>query len=77
MSETPSSDVLLACPFCGAGETLIHPNHYWTGMSSQVISVEVRHWCAQLTSGVSGSQVIMRAKTQAEAVGIWNRRIAL
>lgn len=62
------------CPFCGAGETIIKPQTYWTGMRSEVISVEVRHWCEDPT-GVRGSHVTMRAKTEAEAVAKWARRV--
>lgn len=64
---------LLPCPFCAAGETIIQPQHYWTGMSNKILSVEVRHWCKE-TTGVRGSHVTMRAKTEDEAVAKWNRR---
>lgn len=64
---------LLPCPFCGAGEIVIKDNTYWTGMSSQVISVEVYHWCEE-TTGVRGSHITMRAKTRAEAIEKWNKR---
>lgn len=76
MTDSLTSDSLLPCPFCGAGQTLIKPNTYWTGMKSEVISVEVRHWCDE-TTGIRGSNVTMRAKTQAEAVEKWNRRPTL
>lgn len=66
--------LLLPCPFCGAGETIVKPQKYWTGMRSEVISVEVRHWCPEHT-GVRGSGVTMRAKTEAEAIEKWNRRV--
>ena len=64
---------LIPCPFCGAGETQIRPNTYWTGMRSQIISVEVRHWCEE-TTGVRGSSVTMRAQTEDEAIAKWNKR---
>lgn len=67
-------DPLLACPFCGAGTTHVTPRNFWTGMRNEVISVEVKHWCEQ-TTGLSGSSVTMRAKTEAEAVAKWNKRI--
>jgi hypothetical protein len=65
--------LLLPCPFCGTGKTLVRPQKYWTGMRSEIISVEVQHWCEE-TTGVRGSHITMRAKTEAEAVGKWNRR---
>ena len=75
MTSHPSSNQdLPACPFCGAGETQIRANTYWTGMRSEVLSVEVRHWCEE-TTGVQGSSITMRAKTEAEAIAKWSRRI--
>lgn len=65
---------LLPCPFCGAGESQVVPSYYWTGTTNTLISVEVKHWCHHETSGVRGSMVTMRAKTEAEAVVLWNRR---
>jgi hypothetical protein len=76
MNEPITKDALLPCPFCGAGQTLIEPRSYWTGMRSEIISVEVRHWCYE-TAGVGGSGVTMRAKTEVEAIEKWNRRTAL
>lgn len=76
MADHRTSDHQLApCPFCGAGETIVDPRHYWTGMRSEVISVEVKHWCEE-TTGVRGSHVTMRAKTEAEAIAKWNRRVS-
>ena len=66
---------LLPCPFCGAGETIVSPQTYWTGMRSQIISVEIRHWCPEQI-GVRGSGATMRAKTEDEAVAKWNRRVS-
>ncbi len=76
MTEQVSSDSLLPCPFCGGAETLIKQNKYWTGMQSVIISVDVYHWCPRET-GIRGSCVTMRGKTQAEAVERWNRRVPL
>lgn len=61
------------CPFCGAGETMIQPNTYWTGMRTEVLSVEVKHWCEEVTQ-IRGSAVTMRAKTESEAINKWNKR---
>lgn len=74
MSEQNTTDDLLPCPFCGAGTTIVQPNNYWTGMSSQVISVEIRHWCEKPT-GIQGSGITMRAKTEEEARAKWNNRV--
>lgn len=72
-AEQVTKGTLLPCPFCGAGQTLVEPRGYWTGMRSEIISVQVRHWCDE-TTGVGGSGVTMRAKTEAEAIEKWNRR---
>jgi hypothetical protein len=42
-------------------------------MRSVVLSVEIRHHCAERAEGVRGSSVIMRAKTLPEAIQKWNR----
>lgn len=64
---------LLPCPFCGGTETQIRENKYWTGMGSKVMSVEIHHWCEK-ESGVRGSHITIRAKTEIEAIERWNRR---
>lgn len=64
---------LLPCPFCGGTETQIRPNTYWTGMKSLVMSVEIHHWCAR-EEGVRGSHIVIRAKTETEAIERWNKR---
>jgi hypothetical protein len=64
---------LKPCPFCASGETQIKRNAYWTGMRSEIMSVEVYHWCEEPT-GVRGSHVTMRARTEDEAVAKWNKR---
>lgn len=75
MSNAHTRTDLLPCPFCGAGETQVRENTHWTGMSSVIISVEVMHWCPRQT-GVRGSGVQMRGKTEDEAVAAWNRRVS-
>jgi hypothetical protein len=66
---------LLPCPFCGSKDIVISPQNYWTGMRNTVLSVEVRHWCEPQQSGVRGSSITMRAKTEDEAVAKWNLRL--
>lgn len=73
MTDSLPTDDILACPFCGAGTTVVEPQTYWTGMRSEIISVEVRHWC-EATTGVQGSRITMRAKTEQEARSKWNKR---
>ena len=64
-------NTLKSCPFCGAGETLIVPNTFWTGRSSQIISVEVRHWCSDERHK---PYLCIKGKTEDEAIERWNRR---
>lgn len=47
------TDELKPCPFCGAGESLIHENKgTWCGTYyAEPVSFEVRHWC----DGVEGN----------------------
>lgn len=71
MTATP----LQPCPFCGAGETQTRDNGYWTGMRNEIVSVEIIHWCVQL-SAISGSRIVMRGKTYEDAAAMWNRRSA-
>lgn len=66
-----SEQVLLPCPFCGAGETRVDVKNYWTGMKSEVISATVMHHCPK--SPLS-SLLQLTAKTEAEAIALWNRR---
>lgn len=75
MTDAPSGNqppTLLPCPFCGGGETLVDEQKFWTGMSSQVISAVVRHWCPK--SPLS-SIIELKAKAVEEAVALWNRRV--
>jgi len=76
MSEQGTTkDQLKPCPFCGAGETLVEPDSkHWAGMSWNILSWQVRHWCAEPAKGVRGSMVIIRAKTEPEVIDKWNQR---
>ena len=67
---------LKPCPFCGAGETVIQENgRIWTGMKySDPISVSVRHWCDDDTTGPS--RMIERVgRDQLQAIERWNKRV--
>lgn len=71
-ADTPD---LAPCPFCGAGQTVIHVNRgTWTGMGwSEPVSVEVRHWCAEVPG--QPSRLIARVgRDEKAAIAAWNRR---
>lgn len=65
---------LKPCPFCPGGETKIIPSQFWTGARYEVHVVEVKHWCLFYDDTITGSVIIMRAKTEAEAIEKWNTR---
>lgn len=63
---------LKPCPFCGAGETDVRENTHWLGMRSEVLSVEVRHWCGK--QGIDGAFLAIKGRTREDAINRWNRR---
>ena len=68
---------LRPCPFCGAGESLIHVNKgTWNGRGyGEPVSVEVRHWCGDVPG--QPSRMISRAGCdEASAIAAWNTRTA-
>ena len=65
---------LLPCPFCGASETRIDTHTYWTGMRSELIGAEIKHWCPRL-DGRAQSFLSIKGKDEADAIAIWNSRI--
>ena len=75
MTDTTPS--LLPCPFCGAGETRIDEQTYWTGMRSQVSSVNLRHFCADADDAFVKASITIRARTREQAAAAWNTRAAL
>lgn len=70
-------ELLHPCPFCGAGETLLDEQTYWTGMRSQVLSVTLRHWCAAAADEFVRGSVSIRCRDEQQAVEQWNRRALL
>lgn len=66
---------LKPCPFCGAGETLIHVNQgTWTGRGyGEPVSVEVRHWCTE-EPGQPSRAIIRVGRDEASAIAAWNNR---
>lgn len=64
---------LLPCPHCHGGSTGATTVCHWTGMRSEVLYGEVRHFCAD-RNGHPGSNSVVIRKTEAEAVAEWNRR---
>ena len=66
------------CPFCGAGETHIHPNKgVWSGGGfSEIISVEVRHWCPP-EPGQPSRGIIRVGRDEASAIAAWNCRASI
>ena len=71
---TTGIDGLTPCPFCGAGVTRIDEHRHWTGMRYQVLSVEVRHWCAP-SGALPRAYISCTGKTTEEAVEKWNTRV--
>lgn len=66
---------LKPCPFCGAGETLIHEyKSIWSGMKEQtLISASVQHWCAEF-DGMSSRRLEFIGKDKEHAIKRWNTR---
>lgn len=79
---TPSlrdaAQALKPCPFCGAGETMLHVNKgTWNGQRyGEPVSVEVRHWC-EPEDGQPARMVARVGRDEESAIAAWNRRAAL
>lgn len=64
------------CPFCAAGETIIHENKgVWLGTKgyAEALSFEVQHWCEQF-GGMSSRILSFVGKTKEDAIARWNTR---
>lgn len=71
-----TQEELLPCPFCGAGETRFHENHFDptpSGREREPISVEVRHWCEPM-AGVVRTHIVQVGRDRESAIAAWNRR---
>ena len=62
------------CKLCGGSNTVIDHKTYWTGMRSQLLSVELRHWCENIDEDTFSTRYMnIRAKTEEKAIEIWSR----
>lgn len=79
MTPTPPAaevvEVMALCPFCGGHaeirETRLSPR--MDGKVPALVSVEVRHWCADMP-GMVASHINFRGRDHASAIAAWNRR---
>jgi len=71
-----TSPELIPCPFCGAGQTEIRENTQWMGgiRPSQLISVEVNHWCTRIEGQPTRKNVHMVGRDRESAIKAWNTR---
>lgn len=68
---------LLPCPFCGGGETMLHYNTgVWRGVEGygEPISVEVRHWCADVEGNPKSRLLALVGRDKETAIAKWNAR---
>lgn len=68
---------LLPCPFCGSGETMLHYNTgVWRGVEGygEPISVEVRHWCADVEGNPKSRLLALVGRDKETAIAKWNTR---
>jgi len=67
-----------ACPFCGAGETLLHINKgVWQGVHGYgpPVSHEIRHWCEKREGQPSPRLLRFVGKTEEDAISAWEKRV--
>lgn len=60
------------CRFCGAGDTRIEENTYWSGTENVVLSATIDHLCEPPANNGSYVSITIRAPTREDAVKIWN-----
>lgn len=66
---------LLPCPFCRGTNTELRDKSMWTGMRSQLINVELHHWC-EAQQGKRG-HIQLAAPTREQVAKDWNTRASL
>jgi hypothetical protein len=63
------------CPFCGKVPTDVKENTHWTGLKSQLISVDINHHCFSVLDTVFDRvHIKVRGRTIEDAWRVWNRR---
>lgn len=64
-----------SCPFCGIIPTDVRENGYWTGMRSNLLSVEINHHCRfDLDDPFNVVHMKVRGRDLEAAWKTWNRR---
>lgn len=63
----------LPCPFCGGTNTVIHKNPLWSGMSKDILSVSIRHWCIPI-QGQPTRMIERIGRDMESAIKMWNMR---
>lgn len=80
--EKPVSEMLLPCPFCGAGETklfvVMHADRRVSESNPPSVWVHViRHWCDyenEASKVYGGTDVSLVADSPEDAIALWNAR---
>ena len=63
---------LNSCAHCHGGETRIDESTYFSGMTMQVLSVTLRHFCEQTTENTFKTTITIRERTAERAAQVWN-----
>lgn len=74
------TEILKECPFCRAGETIIHENKgAWGGTKGygEPISVEVRHWCEKREGQPASRMLAFVGRDRDSSIAAWNTRAEL
>lgn len=67
------AELVMPCPFCGAGETRFDEQKHWTGLRYVVIAVTLRHWCD--SNDARKPTITITRKTEDECLLVWERRV--